>query len=718
MRGLALAAFVCLIASCDTSGNEVLPVVACDANDLVTRGEPFATTDVSVYVEQGGDALLAPVAADVSSYLSAMWGAPFQATDAAPDFSTKLTIWISTSAAARAQASFTQATGYAIVRTDPPGGTRLLVVANDSKNLAFGAYALLEELGARFFHPKEELIPSLTHPWVPTSLQISRTPAVAQRGLQLHTLHPIEYFHVFNEPSPDHLADAKRFVDWLVKTGQNYFQWAELSTVDFTTWKPYAQSIVDYAHARGVRVGAVVQVWGGAALQNNFVLVTDSNNWQPQMGAQLDAILGVSWDVLELALGEFLNTGAQAVIDWLDYAVTYVAASSPNVEVNVQNHVGNYSNLYVPYQGQTVYYYHLPEYAVAGLGQTVHTLSVFDLYRDWGTYKEPDFHFQHDYIIQELPMRRVSYFPESAYWISADIDVPLFLPEFLYARWNDIHTLTAEVTNLGLPALEGHLTFSSGHEWNYWLTDYLTAKMLWEPGQPLGYFIDHYGAAFGSCGSSISAAVQGFTDLQTQYLFDERLLAYVQGENGTVDEGYVLGYETHPKRVAFEDVLAMSDADRQTFDENVVSELGAMADAMQPLADTVGARCRGSSGESAAFCNELWDGMTITVLRARHSVALYRAIEALAAKNDTGPETAQAKTYTSLAASVIARREAHYRFDVHELVDAYANATSYAFGYLRPAHTLCYWTRQELQVDALVTDGSPATVGTLPSCSD
>ncbi len=715
---IVLFALVCALASCDTGGNQVLSVVACDPNGLITQGTPFEAADVGVFFETGGDPLLAPVTADLSSYLTAMWGSSFQTTNSAPTFSNALTIWISTSAAARAQANFTHTDGYSIVRQDPPGGTVVLVVANDSKDLAFGTYALLEELGARFFHPQEEVVPQLGHPWVPTGIQITRAPAMVQRGLQLHTLHPIEYFHILNEPSPAHFADAQRFIDWLVKTGQNYFQWVELATVDFATWQPYAQSIVDYAHSRGVRVGACVQMWGGAALQNNFVLVTDANNWQAEMSAQLTTILGIDWDVLELALGEFVSADPQSIIDWLNYAVAYVNVAAPNVEVNAQNHVGNYANLYVQYMGQTVYYYHLPGFALPSLGQEVHTLSLFDLYRDWGTYKHPNFFFQHDYILQQLPTRRVSYFPESAYWISADIDVPLFLPETIYARWNDIHTLTAELASDSLPPLEGHLTFVSGHEWNYWLTDYLTAKMLWEPTQPLTYFMNAYTDAFGSCGASIDSALESFTDLQTQYVFDQRLFAYLQGENGTVDEGYLLGYETHPQRIAFEDVLAMSPGDQQAFQENVVSQLEAMADAEQPLVESVGAQCRGSTGEAASFCNELYDGMNITVLRARHSIALYTAMLDLASGNDTSADIRNAQQYTSLASAVIARREPHYRFDLQDLTGAYTNATIYAFGYLRQAHTLCYWTRQEIQATTLIQTGSAATISDLPSCND
>ena len=79
--------------------------------------------------------------------------------------------------------------------------------------------------------------------------------------------------------------------------------------------------------------------------------------------------------------------------------------------------------------------------------------------------------------------RRVKYHPESAYWISADVDVPLFLPEFLYSRWLDVHNLVSEARQNGLPPLYGHLMFSSGHEWGYWLTE--------DQGQKLAVFPIH-----------------------------------------------------------------------------------------------------------------------------------------------------------------------------------------------------------------------------------
>jgi hypothetical protein len=444
---------------------------------------------------------------------------------------------------------------------------------------------------------------------------------MVSRGLQFHTLHPIEYLPIFNEASPENLADAKLVIDWLVKTGQSYVQWTLLSTVDYGAFSQHVKQILDYAHARRVKVGAVVQVWGGASLQNNYVLVNDETSWQAEMDMGLDQLMTLDWDTVELALGEFISSTPQTVIDWMNHATDHILTAHPTVEVNVQNHVGNYPNLWVQYMGRTVFYYHLAQFADPRLGQTVHTLSFFDVYRDWATYKHPDFHLQHDYMLKELPTRRVKYFPESAYWISADDDVPLFLPMYLYARWNDIQGLVKEARAKGL-ALEGHVQFSSGHEWGYWLTDYLTSKMIWQPDAPLSTFLADYARAFGSCAADVASELGSLIDVQNRYLFDRRLVAYVQGENETIDFGNLLDHETHPNRVPFETVFAMSEADRAAFEGTVLDGLDAFVKEMTPIESAFAARCRGSDATLGPWCGELWDGTAIVKNRAEHAALL------------------------------------------------------------------------------------------------
>jgi hypothetical protein len=682
--------------------------------------ESVAATDVGVYLDTT-DPLLDPVVADLGSYLGTSWGRPVTVTRAAPPFTQKRTIWLSTSAAAATLAGVSITDGYAIERVKGAGGSASIVVyAPDGANLEFGAYALLEELGVRFFHPKQELVPLRGSPALPLALDVKRAPLVQQRGLQFHTLHPIEYLAVFNEPSAENLADAKRVVDWLVKTGQNYVQWALLSTVDFATWAPYAQSIAAYAHSRGVRVGAVVQLWAGAAVQNNYDLVTDATSWQTEMDAQLAQLMQVPWDVVDIGLGEFKATDPDSVVTWLSHATSQLASTNPNVQVNAQNHVGDYPQLWVPYDGQTVFYYQLPQFSDPRLGMSVHTLYYFDLYRDWAMYAHPDFHLQHDFLLQELSTRRVNYFPESAYWVTADISVPAFLPEYLVARLNDIQGLAGEIASKGLPAMNGHVMFTSGHEWGYWMTDYLTAKMLWNPSVTVDSLFADYASSYGSCADGVASTLSQFTALQTKYLFDDRLAPYVMGEDATVDLGFETQVYTIPRRVQFEDVVAMNQVDRQAFEASVVVELEEMAAQVQPLEDGMAARCATADDQLAPWCDEIWDGIEIVRLRLQHTAQLYRAILSYANGDMAGAQgySDEATATSATAATVVARREPFYRFDAGILTSHYSNPTIYQYGYLRQVHLQCYFHRREDQVQSFLQNGSAAAILGLRTCDD
>lgn len=690
--------------------------VTCSAAALGEAMTSFGAGEVAVHLETAGDAGLEITRADLESYLGKIWGGGVTVGKTAPSFDKRATVWLSTSAGAATKAGLDAASSYAIRRVDEGSGTVVVVAAHDATGLAYGTYALLEQLGARFFHPKEEFVPRFGGPRLPAKIDIKRAPAVASRGIQFHTLHPIEYFDVFNTPGEKNLEDAKRVVDWMVKTGQNHLQWVLLSSVDWEAWVPHAKAIIAYAHERGVRVGTCVQVWGGASLQNNYVLVRDEEVWQEQMNAGIDELLGVGWDAIDLALGEFVSAGPQAVIDWLNHAVDRIETAVPGMEVNVHNHIGNYENLYVEYNGEEIFYYHLPKYADKRLGQMVHTLFFFDVYRDFATYGHQDFHLQHDYIMEVLPTHPVKYYPESAYWISADVDVPLFLPEYIHARYLDIHGLISETRQKGLPDLAGHITFSSGHEWGYWLTDYLAAKMLWQPDAPLTTFLADYAGGFGSCAGDISTTMSDLIALQTKYLFDARLIAYVQGENTTVDFGYLAGKETHPKRVAFEDVLAMNDADRASFETSVVVALEAMAKDLAPMESSLSKMCQGADEAVTPWCNELWDGVAVLKNRAEHTAHLYRSILELAKKGDPEAAFKKATALTPEAGEIVARREKHYRFDVERLTGAYDNPTIYNFGYLRPSHSQCYWKRREQQVRELIDTGFAASIASLPPC--
>jgi hypothetical protein len=697
-----------------------LPAIPCDSTAVSSGLEPLAASAVTVQIDPGDNANLAALRADFPSYLTSLWQGSTvtvsEQTGAPPP--APLTIWLSTGEAAKQASGAAALTdGYALRRIESEGGPVLLVYAPDARNLAHGGYALLEELGARFFHPMQDVVPHLPGVFIPKILSAERSSRVRVRGLQLHLLHPIEYFATIHDPSDEHLAEAKRVVDWLVKTGQNHLQWWLLKSVDWEGNKAHAKAIIDYAHARGITVWAVAQLWGGASLQGGVSLVEKEEGWQAQIEGEIDRILELPFDGIELGLGEFFAADPAKLIEWLNHATVYTGQKG--VELGVVNHVGNYPDLYVDYQGKTEFFYFLPRYADPNLTNTVHTVFIFDLYREGGMYNHPNFHAHREFLFEELPKRKVRYMPESAYWVTADIDVPAFLPEYIRARWIDIHNLDADIRQKGLPPLHGHLVFTSGHEWGYWLTDYLVAKMLWEPEKDLDYFIRAYTGVYGSCSTDIHKVFTGFLELQTSYLFDQKLIPYISGEDVHDDLGVAIKKDTHPPRVRFEEALAMTEEGRAEFEGTVLAKIREMTQAIVPLEDTAKAACRGSDEALAPLCAEIADGIEIVRLRLLHSAKLYEAVFDHARGGGRAQALLdEASAITGQAAKVIARREAAYRFDKERLTGAYENPTIYKFGYLRQAHTQCLWRRQEEQAAFVIANGTGPSPFAVRPCTE
>lgn len=709
LSALALALGLAL-ASCSADEAPPPPSIPCASAPESDATEPAAS--VRVFVD---DAVPDQVRADLRSYLSRLWRTDVPVAPG-PEAPGGDAIVVSL----RPEV----ASGYAIVRADEGGRKRIVVSAAATGDLVAGAYALLEELGIRFFHPMEELVPAFDGPRFPRTLDVHRSPMVKTRGLQVHLLHPLEYLGTLQLASDEHFEEAKRLVDWLVKTGQNHLQWPLLGSLDWPTFAAHARRIADYAHARGVTVGCSINLSGKASLQRNYVLVRDEAKYDEEIAAGLARAMEVPWDDVELALGEFLASDPERLLAWLDAAVSHLGTIAPEARVSVQNHVGNYPNLYSDFRGvPNTYFYHVPRYADPRLGQTVHTLFWFDLYRPGGMYQHPDFSIQREFILEELAnsQRRIRYFPESAYWIATDIDVPVFLPEFVESRWTDIHGLSADVRARGLRPLDGHVMFSSGHEWGYWLTDYLAAKMLWEPDAPLERFVDHYAAAYGSCAAPVGASLSRFIALQRTYLFEKKLVPYVSGEDNAVDLGALAGYVIREPRKKFDDLVLATEPERAAFEASVLGDLTTMAEEILPLEEDTAARCRGSDAALVPWCLELRDGMRIVRMRLEHTLLLYRAVLAHA-RGDAGAAATrlrEAIAKTDEAKAVIEEREKHYRFDLERLTGAYDNPTIYRFGYLRQAHTQCLWRRQEEQARRIVEENLIGSAPTgLPSCLD
>ncbi len=688
----------------------------CDSTEIIKNMDRVESADIVIYFDAEEDANVEITKADLLNYLKQVWGVKeLEIFIGKPDFSKRMTLWFTTSQDGKNLSGENLNDGFVIKKVNPH---LILIYAPDNINLSYGIYTFLEELGVRFFHPFQEFIPELKGIFLPKEINLLRTSPYKTRGIHLHLLHPIEYFRSFNEAGEENLREAKRFIDWLQKTGQNYIQWSLLETLDFSTWLEHARKILDYAHMRGIKVGAEIQLWGGSSLQNSYLLVKSMDNWEKQIESKIDFIMQLPWDNIEIGFGEFFSADPQGVIDMLNYIANYMGNKYPHTTISVVNHVGNYPQLWVNYNGENVFYYHLPKFADPRIINNVHTVFFFDLFRNWGMYNHPDFHLQKDYIFELLPSRAVRYKPESAYWCTADIDVPLFLPEYIYARWIDISGLVKEVKDKDLPMIEGHVLFSSGHEWGYWLTDYLSAKMLWEPGEEFDYFIKHFAGIYGNCSESIKNSLLEFIDSQTIYLFDNKLIPYISGEDFYDDIGYLIGIVTHPKRVQFEELTDMSEEELYGFESNVLEKLQEMAEKTHRVESNVNKRCDGSDSFLKPWCMEISDGIKITRLRLLHSLNLYRSVLASLKSQEYKKYLDETENLRKEAKSILENRKKYYRFDIDRLTGSYKNPTIYPFGYLKQTHTLCLWERQHQQADYVINNRKKPSISDLLTCID
>lgn len=125
--------------------------------------------------------------------------------------------------------------------------------------------------------------------------------------------------------------------------------------------------------------------------------------------------------------------------------------------------------------------------------------------------------------------------------------------------------------------------YSSGHEWGYWLTDYLTAKALWEPERSFESLLAEYTSAFGTCAADVDTTFRASVALQTELLFDKKLIPYLAGEDSHDDlvRGTIV---TIPERVPFHEPI----------DPTILAGLDEYARRSAPILDEIAARCRGS----------------------------------------------------------------------------------------------------------------------------
>ena len=604
------------------------------------------------------------------------------------------------------------------------GGGKVYEVHGDGPlGLQYGLAHLMELWGFRFHHPYDTVAPeALAELDGHADLGVTFEPEMSLRGIQLHTLHPIEGLWATWVPEEDSLERASRIFDWLIKNRGNYIQWVALddivdASVTHEQWLALTREIVQVAHARGLEVGVGIQLFGSGNLQQAFDLVDDQGTpaeMRPQMEQRL-ALLGdgVAWDRITLSFGEFFAEEPEAFLEAVNLSYDVMQEQWPGVEVVAPIHVGNYDDMIVEYEGEEYQYYFLVQFADPAIVPWVHTVMYYNLFEDaGGAYLHDEFDEHRAFLLQRLADgERVAYFPESAYWCAFDNSVPTYLPLYVRSRWLDIAQIRSDAEAAGHGGLDEHVLFSSGWEWGYWQNDVATLRMNYRLGDDWEQQIRFMYQPWGGDGADLAQVVIDLAELQHQALIVDRLAAYLAGRDAFMDVGYAVGVVSMPDRYTASQVAEMTPAERDAFRNSVVAPLATLAEDTRVLADR--------AAELADRTRDPWfeevaDGARIDQHRAAYAAAIYAALVEYLEVGSDGGYLAHADAILAQAEAVIDRRHAALHDpDPARWTDAGDNPTIYHYGYLHWAEELCYWNKERIEA-AKVIEGSTETA---PGCA-
>ncbi len=282
--------------------------------------------------------------------------------------------------------------------------------------------------------------------------------------------------------------------------------------------------------------------------------------------------------------------------------------------------------------------------------------------------------------------------------------MPQFFPLYVQSRLHDLAEIQKPAGPCG--TLDGHVLFSSGWEWGYWLNDVASLRGSYElQANLLDAFTQELAP---DLGAGAAALVERLARAQHDYVMIEELTGYLVGRDSVIDLGRKANIISQPDRITF-DQLAVGEA---------LAEVDAMLPTLAAYKAEVDAMVRELDGlrlPETRWGKELRAGFEIDLLRTKFVEATYQAALAHLDGDDKRAKAryAAAEDYLDDAREIVGDRHGDLH-DAHErrVLDRTPNQTFYQFGYLYFADSLCYWKRELDQVGGML--GSTSVIP--PSC--
>ncbi len=577
------------------------------------------------------------------------------------------------------------------------------------EGLSFGLYGLLQEqLWFAFHHPKQSVIPDLEFWPLTEKFKWEVQPRFDKKGFHLHTMHPLELTEPLLNPNcPNGIQQIKEYIDWLVRNQQNYFEFNLLETEDLEAWVDYIKPAMDYAQSRGVLVGVDISLH--MTQQKAFMLYRSFpatlKGIKQQIKTNLETLFRVKWDVIamEASTTEFTKGNATQT-QRLRLFITDLVVNKYGSKLAGREHVVKNENTLGKHKEASSL---TPEQAKLDAHRAVfiHTVMFYGLVdKKAPVYENENLLHLLDLLKEEQQKRETWYYPESAYWITFDNSVPMLLMPYLKTRLDDILLMDS----LGV---QGHLTFSSGWEWGYWLIDWSIARWSWKhrfnghsiQARPTQFLADIFQ------NQEVVDRLNDLTALQQKYIKDKELIRYMVAQTVTDELPEPLNMMLHPrpeKSYKWMRTKANQD-DIHILHKAAIEPLLEFAELGDAVINELNGHDYQLNPARTKLLAELINSLAITNLRAKHkaytlSFLLAKRQENL---NKKAPSQAQenldkAQAARETAQAIVHKQEKNYRYPVELIareIDG-GGQTCYDFGYLYPVSNLHFWQREEQQI--------------------
>jgi hypothetical protein len=576
--------------------------------------------------------------------------------------------------------------------------------------ISCGLYGLLQEqLWFQFYHPKSMQLPNLSYWPLTEEFEWEAKPRFDKKGFHLHTMHPLE----MTEPLLDHeypngLQEIRNYVDWLVRNQQNYFEFNLLESIDEKAWMPYIKEAVRYAKSRGLIVGVDLSLH--MTQQKAYQLYeTFPNSILPkkkQIEKRLDWLAQADWDVynLEFSTTEYTQGNLKKKRE-LQLFVTNLITNKYGAKLMGREHVVRKDEMLTRKQ-QEDYSMNAEEKALdQHRGLLIHTVMFYTIFEENApVYQNENLQHMLKKYKASVKERETWYYPESAYWITFDNSMPMTLLPYLSARLEDI--LFMDSLNC-----RGHITFSSGWEWGYWLIDWSIARWSWEhqfDGRKKEADALEYLSVLMQ-NDEWMTNLWSLLDLQEHYLKDKELMRYMAAASVPDELPEKFRSMEYQPRPTYTYRYYMKKAEPYQLDSlraKGVEPLLEFADqADQLLLDLKSSMDGLNSTWQRLIAEEIWRGLQITSYRARHraltlDVLIQKSYARLRKENfeDKDKLMEQAISIREKAQLLVRQQEEIYRYPLLYLSKAFQSHTAYDFGYLYTASNLHFWKREEDQI--------------------